>query len=319
MIAILEQGLLLSLAAIGVYISFRVGDLPDLTPDGSYVLGGAVAVSLLYAGHGWVFSTLMAILSGAIAGCVVAFITTRFRINSLLGSIMVMTGLYSINIRIMGAPNLPVPKFDTGNITGYESVMGGTSLDDLLGKTTSSYQGAGVKAVKVPFDNLADGHDLVLIASIVVIAVVLMWLFLRTEFGMMFRGYGRNRTAVRNLGVNPDLYAYVGLVIGNAFTALSGALFSMYSGFADVNMGVGTVVICLASVILGEILFGRYEPLYGVLFPVVGALLYQFLLSLAMRYGYKIGFKPSDMKLVTALFVVSVIAIRRFRKSEVVI
>lgn len=320
MIPIIEQGLLLSLAAMGVYISFRLVDLPDLTPDGSYVLGGAVAVVLLHAGHGWVFSTIIAALSAGAAGVVVAFITTRFKINSLLASIMVMTGLYSLSIRVMNAPNLPVPKFDTGKIMSYEQVVGKTPLDDILGAGADiKFEGTGLKAVKIPFTNAADGHDLLIIAAIVLVLVFVSWLFLRTEFGMMFRGYGKNRFAVKVLGVNPDLFAYVGLITGNIFTGLSGALFSMYSGFADVNMGIGTVVVCLAAVILGEIIFGRFEFMYGILFPVIGALLYQILLSLAMKYGYRIGFKPSDMKLLTALFVIAVIAVRRFKKSEVTV
>lgn len=320
MIPIVEQGLLLALAAMGVYISFRLVDLPDLTPDGSYVLGGAVAVVLLHSGHGWVFSTFMAALAAGAAGAVVAFITTRFRINSLLASIMVMTGLYSLSIRVMNAPNMPVPKFDTGKIMSYEQIVGKTPLDDILGGSTSpNFEASGLRAVRVPFTNLGDGHDLAVISAIVVISIVIISLFLKTEFGTMLRGYGRNRFAVKVLGVNPDLFAYVGLIMGNVFAGFSGALFSMYSGFADVNMGIGTVVVCLAAVILGEIVFGSHEPLYGVVFPVVGALLYQFLLTFAMKYGYRIGFKPSDMKLLTALFVVAVIAIRRFRKSEVTV
>ncbi len=319
MIAIVEQGLLLALAAMGVYISFRLVDLPDLTPDGSYVLGGAVAVVLLHSGHGWVSSILFAALAAGAAGAVVAFLTTRFRVNSLLASILVMTALYSLSIRIMNAPNLPVPRFDTGKILAYEQLTGGTTLDDLLGKVSVNYEASGLQAVKVPFNNLADGKDLLLISSIVCVSLFLLWIFLKTEFGMLLRGYGKNRFAVKALGVDPNLYAYVGLIMGNIFAGLSGALFSIYSGFADVNMGIGTVVVCLASVILGEIIFGRLQPMYGVLFPVTGAVVYQFLLSFAMKYGYRIGFKPSDMKLLTAVFVVSVIAIRRFKKSEVMI
>ncbi|MGB9821684.1 MAG: ABC transporter permease [Pseudothermotoga sp.] len=319
MIPIVEQGLLLSLAAMGVYISFRLIDLPDLTPDGSYVLGGAVAVVLLHSGHGWVFSTVIAVLAAGAAGAVVAFITTRFKINSLLASIMVMTGLYSLSIRVMNAPNLPVPKFDTGKIMNYEQIVGKTPLDDLLGDVPASFEASGLKAVKIPFTNLGDGHDLLIISAIVLASIVILSLFLKTEFGTMLRGYGRNRFAVKVLGVNPDLFAYVGLIMGNVFAGFSGALFSMYSGFADVNMGIGTVVVCLAAVILGEIVFGSRQPIYGAIFPIVGALLYQFLLTFAMKYGYRIGFKPSDMKLLTALFVVAVIAARRFKKSEVTV
>ncbi len=319
MIPIFEQGLLLALAAMGVYISFRLVDLPDLTPDGSYVLGGAVAVVLLHSGYGWGFSTVMAALAAGAAGAVVAFFTTRFKINSLLASILVMTALYSLSIRVMNAPNLPVPRFDTGKIFAYEQLTGGTPLDDILGKVEVNYEGSGLRAVRIPFNNLGDGKDLLLISLIVLASLILLWIFLKTEFGMMLRGYGRNRFAVKVLGVNPDLYAYVGLIVGNVFAGLSGALFAMYSGFADVNMGIGTVVICLAAVILGEIILGRLQAFYGVVFPIAGAVVYQFLLSAAMKYGYRIGFKPSDMKLLTAAFVVSVIAIRRFKKSEVTI
>lgn len=317
MISILEQGLLLSIAAMGVYISFRIVDLPDLTPDGSYVLGGAVTVALLRSGHWWAHSLILAVIASALAGVVTAFITTRFRVNSLLASIMVMTGLYSVNIRVMKAPNLPIPRIDTGAVMNYEQMAGKTPLDDLLGSTVASYQGSGAKAISVPFNGISDGRDLLIITLFAIGALLLMWVFLKTEFGIMFRGYGRNRFAVKTLGMNPNLFAYVGLALGNAFAGLSGGLFSMYSGFADVNMGLGIVVICLASVILGEILLGKFGWMYGMVCPLFGALAYQFLLTVAMKYGYKVGFKPTDMKLLTAVFVVVVIALRRFKKSEV--
>jgi len=316
-VSIFEQGLLLSIAAMGVYISFRIVDLPDLTPDGSYVLGAAVAVTLLRSGHGWVYSLMFAVAASALAGAVTAFITTRFRVNSLLASIMVMTGLYSISIRVMKAPNLPIPRFDTGTVMNYEQMAGRTPLDDLLGNTATSYQSSGAKAISIPFNGVSDGRDLLIITLFAVGVLLIMWIFLKTEFGILFRGYGRNRFAVRSLGVNPNLFAYVGLAMGNALAGLSGGLFSMYSGFADVNMGLGIVVICLASVILGEIVLGKFGWLYGMLCPLFGAITYQLLLTVAMKYGYKVGFKPTDMKLLTAVFVVVVIALRRFKKSEV--
>jgi len=320
MIAILEQGLLLALAAMGVYISFRLVDLPDLTPDGSYIVGGAVAVVLLRSGHGWVSATLLAALAAGAAGFITALISTRFRIHTLLASIMVMTGLYSVAIRVMNAPNLPIPRFSTEKILSYEQVVGKTPLDDILGGIGNlQYESQGMKAVTVPFNNKADGHDLILIASLLLFISFLFWLFLRTELGTMLRGYGRNRFAVKVLGVNPNLFALMGLTVANFLVGLSGALFSMYSGFADVNMGTGMVVVCLASVILGEIIFGSKEVAYGLFFPIVGAVVYQILLTLAMKYGYRIGFKPSDMKLLTAMFVVSVIAARRLKKSEVTV
>lgn len=320
MIAILEQGLLLALAAMGVYISFRIVDLPDLTPDGSYIVGAAVVAALLRSGHGWVSSVFLAALAASAAGFITALISTRFKIHTLLASIMVMTGLYSVAIRIMNSPNLPIPRFSTEKVLSYEQIVGKTPLDDILGGSGSfQYEKEGVRAAIVPFNNRADGHDLFIIAMFVVVIGFLLWLFLRTELGTMLRGYGRNRFAVKVLGVNPNFFALMGLTVANFLVGLSGALFSMYSGFADVNMGAGMVVVCLASVILGEIIFGSREFAYGLLFPVVGAVVYQILLSLAMKYGYRIGFRPSDMKLLTAMFVVSVIAARRFKKSEVTV
>ncbi len=320
MIPVLEQGLLLALAAMGVYISFRLVDLPDLTPDGSYIIGGAVAASLLHSGHGWVSATILAALAASAAGFVTASITTRFKIHSLLASIMVMTGLYSVAIRVMNSPNLPIPRFSTERILAYEQVVGKTPLDDILGGVENfQFEAQGMKAVIVPFNNKADGHDLLMIVSLLAVVTFMLWLFLRTELGTMLRGYGRNRFAVKVLGVNPNYFALMGLTMANFLVGLSGALFTMYSGFADVNMGAGTVVVCLASVILGEIIFGSRDFAYGLFFPIVGAVVYQILLTLAMKYGYRIGFKPSDMKLLTAMFVVSVIAARRLKKSEVTV
>jgi putative ABC transport system permease protein len=314
LVGILEQGLIASLVAMGVFISFRVIDLPDLTPDGSYVLGGAVTVAFMYAGLPWILCMILGGLMAGFFGIITALIHNKLKVNSLLASILVMTMLYSINIRVMNGPNVSVPKEITAQQEAQYTEK--TKLDDLLGMSSlnesqPNLQTNETKKTLSPFRENSGYNSTILIASVVFVSALLTIIFLRTELGIALRGYGGNKAGIKNLGMNPEIMSIIGLFLGNFFAGLSGSLFSMYGGFSDVNMGQGIVVTSLAAVILGEIIFGRLNLFYNMLCPIIGAVVYQFLLALAMRYGYIIGFQSSDMKLITALFIIIVIGLRR--------
>ncbi|PNR96702.1 ABC transporter permease [Petrotoga sp. 9PWA.NaAc.5.4] len=314
MIGILEQGLIASLVAMGVFISFRVIDLPDLTPDGSYVLGGAVTVAFMYAGLPWILCMILGGIMAGFFGIITALIYNKLKVNVLLASILVMTMLYSINIRVMNGPNISTPKEIKSQQTAYYTEK--TKLDDLLGMSTNkdsqqTIQNDENKRTLSPFRDNSGYNSTTLLLSIVLISFFITIIFLRTEFGIALRGYGSNKLGIKNLGINPEMMSIIGLFLGNFFAGISGSLFSMYAGFSDVNMGQGIVVTSLAAVILGEIIFGKMHLFYNMLCPLIGAVVYQFLLALAMRYGYVIGFQSSDMKLITSLFIIIVIGLRR--------
>ena len=158
------------------------------------------------------------------------------------------------------------------------------------------------------FDNLRDGSDLMTILLVLVSIIIILFIFLKTDLGTVLRGFGSNPEGVESFGMSRDFISIFGLSLANVLVALSGGMFAMYSGFADVTMGQGMIITGLAMVMVGEIIFGRFKPLFGLVAPIIGGVVYQSILALVMRYGYKIGFRASDMKLLTALFIISVIA-----------
>jgi len=317
--AILEQGLIIGLMALGVYISFRIVDLPDLTTDGSFALGAAVAVKALVSGLPAWIAIMLAALTGAIAGSITGTIHRKLKINVLLAGILVMTMLYSVNLRVMGGPNLPVPRVvPEGTTQSFEEMSGGTGLDNLFDEleiNTENRQSRTTVVAKTIFNNQLDGSDLLLIVVLMSAVVVVLAVALKADPGMTLRAVGSNPSGVVSFGISQDVLAIAGLTIANCVIGLSGGLFALYSGFSDATIGQGMVVTGLASVIMGEILLGRVKLFYGLLSPIVGGVIYQALLSLAMRYGYRIGFLASDMKLLTAVFIITVIGLRQLSSS----
>ncbi len=319
MIAILEQGLIIGITGLGVFITFRILDMPDLTVEGSFGLGGASTVALIVAGLGPVAAILLGMLFGALSGLVTGLIHRKLKVHVLLAGILVMTMLYSVNIRVMNAPNLPIPRTSESTKLGsYESITGEDPLAGILGdsggdeaapaqekrtETTPSKE----RRLNI-FSNNRDGSDLILILGIIAVLLGILFVFLKTDLGTVIRGFGSNKQGVEAFGMSMDFISLLGLAIANSLVALSGGLFSMYGGFADVTMGQGMIVTGLAMVMVGEILFGRFKPVFGLVAPVVGGIVYQGILALVMRYGYKVGFRASDMKLMTSLFIISVIA-----------
>ena len=282
-----DQGLILAFAVIGVLLTFRILDFPDLTVEGSFPLGAATLSTFLVANMNPWLSLVAAVIAGALAGAVTSFLITALRINEIISGIVVAAGMYSVNLVLMGAPN----KNLIGHETIYSSVLGS------LGITESSLSRAAV--------------TLVLLA----IAVgALIW-FLRTDLGLTIRAAGANQRMVRAFGMNTSVSLMVAMMIGNGFVATSGALLSQAQGFADVNMGIGTLVAAAAAVVIGETIFGKRTLLVWCAGAVAGALIYQGLLNIALRLGMPaFYFKGATAVLmVLALYVPTAIAQYRER------
>ena len=278
-------GLILSLLALGVFISFRIFEFPDITADGSITLGGAVTGVLLVAHVHPILATAVAFFAGALAGTTTGVLHTRFKINGLLSGILVMTALYSANLHIMGKSNLPLLSERTLASMAESMALSvvGTSELHLLGWAVST----------------RDGSVLVLALATAVIVGTLLYVFFRTNLGTAMQAAGDNAQMIRALGVNVDNMIILGLAVSNGLIALAGALLTQYQGFADVQMGIGMVVWGLASIIIGEALVGVRDLGFVIIGAVMGSVLFRLIVALALRGGLN----PNDLKLVTAVFV----------------
>lgn len=277
----LELGFLYALVAMALFLSYRVLDIADLTTDGCFVLGAAVSVTVAAAGHP-VLALPAAMLAGACAGFVTAFLQTRLGVPSILAGIVTNTGLYTVNLLAMGWRS-------------NQSLLGSDTVFTLL-------QSAGV---------FGDWYELALAALVTVLAGVLLRLFLGTRLGLSIRATGDNRDMVRASSINPTVTVSVGLCIANALTALSGAMVGQYQKTVDINGGTGIVVIGLACLIIGETVLGRRTVTKGILAAVVGSVIYRFLY--AVIFYTKIV--PVDcLKLLTAVIVALAIAAPSLRR-----
>jgi putative ABC transport system permease protein len=293
-------GFILSLLALGVFISFRIFAFPDITADGSITLGAAVAATLLAHGVNPPLASLVAFAAGLLAGTCTGTLHTRFKINSLLSGILVMTALYSVNLHVMGRSNVPLLSVNT-LVTQAERIgirfTGGVTSFKLMGWDVS----------------VRDASVLCAIALAVTLACTLLYLFLRTNLGMAMRATGDNVQMIRALGVNDSTMIVFGLAISNGLVALSGALLAQYQGFADVGMGIGMVVWGLASVIIGEALVGSNQVGLTLIGAVMGSVLFRLMVAVALRWGLS----PNDLKLITAVFVFFALIVPQFlRKSR---
>ncbi|MES2789257.1 MAG: ABC transporter permease [Planctomycetota bacterium] len=291
------MGLILSLLALGVLISFRVLAFRDLTVDGSITLGGSVAAILLASGWNPWLATLMAFFAGAAAGTTTGILATRFQINGLLAGILVMTGLYSVNLRVMGKSNLPLMKEST--LVTFAQSFASSEAKWAFGRWEVSVQ---------------DVYVVVMVAGLITSVALLMYAFFRTNLGLAMRAAGDNDQMIRALGVEVGWMITFGLALSNALVALAGALLVQYQGFADVQMGIGMVVWGFASVIIGESLVGSRQIGLLLVGAVMGSILFRLLVAIALRWGLN----PNDLKLVTALFVFGALvlpdAIAKLRK-----
>lgn len=269
-----EQGLVYALMVLGVYLTFRVLDFPDLTVDGSLPLGAAVTGALIVRGWNPMASLGAAMLAGAAAGCVTALLATKLRITSLLAGIITMTALYSINIRIMGRPNL--------TLINQPTIFSSLTFPDI-----PSY-------LKAPLVFL----------FIALCFKIIIDLFLHTQLGMALRATGDNQQMIRSQGVSTDRMIILGVALSNSLVSLSGALVAQSQGFADVSMGIGTIVAGLASVILGESLLGAATVMRQTLSAVTGSLVYRLAIALALSGPLRfLRLTPSDLNLITAVLV----------------
>ena len=268
------QGLLWAVLAIGLFITFRILDIADLSIEGTYPLGGAIAVMTITGGGSPILAILFAFLGGCVAGAVTGFLHTKLKIPALLAGILTMIGLYSINLRIMGRA--------TTSILGEETVY--TFFESSMSKVSAT-----------------------LVVGLLVTLVVwfFCYIFFGTELGAAIRATGDNPQMIRAQGVNTDITIILGLIISNGFVGITGALLSQSNGYADVNMGTGVLVTGLASIIIGEVLFGTRSFKNWLISVVLGSIVYRAVVAFVLW----LGMNPNDLKLLTAVIVAVALAL----------
>lgn len=264
----LEQSFIFAVMVLGVYISYKILDFPDMTVDGSFPLGAAVAAASIVKGVNPVLVLILAMVAGAAAGFITGMIHVKLKVTNLLAGIIVMTGLYSINLRIMGKSNIPL------------------------------------FSVK----HLFNGN----VSAIIVVAVILLIVklgidfLLKTKFGFALKALGDNESLIISLGLNEKTLKIYGLMLANSLVALSGAILAQYQGFADVGMGTGTIITGLASIIIGDALFGKKKVIKISMMVILGTIIYRTIIALSL----KVGMNASDLKLITSALVVIIIFLK---------
>ncbi|MBN2068411.1 MAG: ABC transporter permease [Opitutales bacterium] len=279
-------GLILSLLALGIFISFKIFDFPDITVEGSFTFGASVGAALIAGGMNPLPASLLAFAAGMLAGTLTGVIHTRFKINPLLAGILVMTALYSVNLHVMGRSNVPLIN-DTTIFTWIDQFSVWAS-----GKGTK----LNVLGWMVPAKDL---WTLLFCLFGVSFFSLVLWWFFKTNIGSAMRATGDNSQMIRALGVNTNGMIIFGIALSNGVVALAGALLAQYQGFADVQMGIGMMVWGLASVIIGEALINDRSLGLLIFGAVVGSVLFRLLVAIALRWGLN----PNDLKIITALFV----------------
>ena len=280
----LLQGLCFSGIALGIYISMKIFNIPDITTDGSYALGGMVTGVILTHSYPLYISVIVVLLAGALAGAVTGIIHTKLKINALLAGILVMTALYSINLTIAGRSNLPL--INTASMFTVINLITDANLNTFL-----------------------------ILGVLVIILISLIGYLLKTDFGIAMRATGNSETMIKALGVNTDRMKIIGLALANALTALSGFLITQLQGYADISMGIGIVIIGLGSAIIGETLIGwlRLTSVWGSLLLVLaGAVVFQLVLAVTLA----IGVDANLLKLVTAVIVLFIVSLPRLSFSR---
>ena len=282
----LELGFIYGIMALGLYISFKIMNIPDLTTDGSFTLGLAVSAVIANQNHTWL-GILFAFLAGCCAGLVTGFLQTKMRIHPVLAGIISMCGLYSINLMILGSPNV--------NVQRQNRLF--TSVDNFLRSSGLDFFGR---------------HSAKLIVSFIAVAVcvaIMVWFF-RTHFGLCLRATGNNEDMVRASSINVDVSKMVALMLANGLIALSGGLIAQYQGYADISSGNGILVVGLASVIIGEAIFGKRSVTLGLISALAGSVLYRFIITWVINSGI---FTAQVIRLITALIVAFALSIPAFK------
>ena len=287
----IESGIIYAIMALGVYLSFRILDFPDLTVDGSFVTGAAVAATLIVSGVHPLVATCLALFVGFIAGCMTGLLHTMGKINSLLSGILMMIALYSINLRIMGRSNVPLLNQETifTNVQEWGTKIG---LEPAVAKTWG------------------------ILLSMTLLVLLFKWFtdwFLQTEIGLAIRATGDNPRMIRSFSANTNLLIVLGLGLSNAMVAFSGALIAQYGAFADVGMGIGMIIIGLASVIIGEAIFGTKTIARATFAVIGGAIIYRIVVSLALRAQF---LETGDVKLITACIVILALVVPQMVRHQ---
>ena len=279
-----SQGIIWGIMTLGVYITFKVLDFPDLTVDGSFALGGAVSAILISNGMNPFITLFFSFLAGSLAGLATGILNTKLQIPGILAGILTMIALYSINIRVMGGrPNIPL----LGMATSLTIIQNILSLNKVV-------------------------SDLLVGFVFSVFIVLIMYWFFGTEMGCAIRATGNNEKMIRALGVDTNIMKTIGLMISNALVSLSGALVTQSQGYADVGMGTGTIVIGLESVIIGEVIFGnRFNFLYKLSSIVMGSIIYRIIIAIVLQ----LGLKATDLKLLTAIIVAIALSVPVLNKK----
>jgi putative ABC transport system permease protein len=281
LISVLEQGLIYAVMALGMYITYKILDFPDMTVDGSFPLGAALSAVLITQGVNPYLTLVCSFFAGLLAGAITGFIHVRLHVRDILASIIMMTALYSVNLRIAGRANLP--------IYNYENIYSNSITDRIF---------TGV---------LAPWQTVILIALIVAVVKLALDWYLKTRSGYLLKAVGDNETLVTSLGIDKGKVKILGLAIANGMVALAGAMFAQQQRFFDASMGVGTAVIGLASVIIGTSLFGQVGIFGFSISVILGSILYKGCVALAIRFGLQSG----DLKLVTAVLFLVILVISR--------
>lgn len=267
--ATIEQSLIFAIMVLGVYVSFRILNFPDMTVDGTFPLGAAISAKLLTLEVNPYLTLLVALIAGAAAGAITGLIHVKLKVKDLLAGILIMTALYSVNLRVMGKSNIPL--FEEDNIFNTEYSM------------------------------------MITIVVLILISKFFLDYLLKTKFGFALKALGDNENLIVSLGLNEEKYKIYGLMIANAFVAFSGAILAQYQGFADVGMGTGIIVIGLASIIIGDTLFGKRRRLAGTTIVIIGSILYRGVIAVTLS----MGMDASDLKLITSVIVIIILWIQK--------
>lgn len=285
-LTIIEQGLIYGILALGVYITYKILDFPDLTVDGSFPMGAAVTAALIKAGVNPYLTLPIAFMAGALAGVCTGLIHVKFKVRDLLSGIIMMTGLYTINLHIAGTNNVP--------LFSQETIFKNGFLEGIFGETIPSY-------VKI-----------VIILIIAAVSKILLDLYLKTKSGYLLRAVGDNENLVTSLAKDKGNVKILGLAIANGLVALSGCVFAQEQKVFDISSGVGSIVLGLASVIIGISLFGKISMMKATTAVILGSILYKACVAAAIKF-----FDPTSMKLITAVLFLAVLIISMDRKKKV--
>ena len=283
-ISVFEQGMIYAIMALGMYITYKILDFPDMTVDGSFPLGASLSAVLISQGMNPYLTLLLSFAAGLMAGTITGLIHVKLKVRDILASIIMMTALYSVNLRIAGKANLP--------IYNYDNIYNNSLTNHLLGGALSPYK------------------NLIIIAIIVVIVKCVLDWYLKTKSGYLLKAVGDNETLVTSMGIDKGKIKILGLAIANGLVSLSGSMFAQQQRFFDASMGVGTAVIGLASVIIGEVIVGKRGLEIGFFSSIFGSIIYRYIIAAATKSQI---FPAYALKLVSACIVAAALALPAIR------